>query len=119
MEKIAYLRDTIQKRGALRGPITKETTGFETYGVVFACPRAQDINTIWAGSERPAWSTDAQRRPNGPVTQKDLPDSAHSWTKRRRTPMHRYSRPIAIMDVMNPTSKTADVGKTWTNIVNG
>ena len=40
---------TLQASG---GPITKDQTGVETYGVIFTiAPSRQDVNTIWTGSD--------------------------------------------------------------------
>ena len=107
------------------GPITKDNTGVETYGVVFSiAPSHQDMNTIWAGSDDglvhvtrdggKAWEN---------ITPKDLPEfarislieaSPHANGVAYVT-ANRYQ-----MDDLKPyVYKTADFGKSWTKIVTG
>ena len=64
--------------GASGGPITKDNTGVETYGVVFTiAPTPQDINTIWAGSDDGLIHVTRNGGQNWDnVTPKDLPEFA-------------------------------------------
>ncbi|MEO7134147.1 MAG: glycosyl hydrolase, partial [Vicinamibacterales bacterium] len=111
--------------GPSGGPITKDNTGVETYGVVFAiAPAPQDINTIWAGSDDGLVHVTRNGGQNWDnVTPKDLPEfarislieaSPHSIGT-AYVAANRYQ-----MDDLKPyVYKTTDYGKTWTKIVNG
>ena len=111
--------------GASGGPITKDNTGVETYGVVFTiAPTPQDINTIWAGSDDGLIHVTRNGGQNWDnVTPKDLPEFARislieaspHTIGTAYVAANRYQ-----MDDMKPyVYKTTDFGKTWTKIVNG
>ena len=111
--------------GASGGPITKDHTGVETYGVVFTiAPSPQDINTIWAGSDDGLVHVTRNGGKNWEnVTPKDLPEFARI-SLIEASPHTNGTAYVAAnryqMDDMQPyVYKTADYGKTWTKIVNG
>jgi len=111
--------------GASGGPITKDNTGVETYGVVFTiAPAPQDINTIWAGSDDGLIHVTRNGGQNWDnVTPKDLPEFARislieaspHTIGTAYVAANRYQ-----MDDQKPyVYKTTDFGKSWTKIVNG
>ena len=111
--------------GASGGPITRDNTGVETYGVVFTiAPTPQDINTIWAGSDDGLVHVTRNGGQNWDnVTPKDLPEFARI-SLIEASPHTNGTAYVAAnryqMDDMKPyVYKTTDFGKTWTKIVNG
>jgi photosystem II stability/assembly factor-like uncharacterized protein len=111
--------------GPSGGPITKDNTGVETYGVVFTiAPTPQDINTIWAGSDDGlihVTRNGGQSWEN--ITPKDLPEFARI-SLIEASPHTLGTAYVAAnryqMDDQKPyVYKTTDYGKTWTKIVNG
>jgi hypothetical protein len=111
--------------GASGGPITRDNTGVETYGVVFTiAPTPQDINTIWAGSDDGLVHVTRNGGQNWDnVTPKDLPEFARislieaspHTVGTAYVAANRYQ-----MDDQKPyVYKTTDFGKSWTKIVNG
>jgi photosystem II stability/assembly factor-like uncharacterized protein len=119
-------RAAAETMGASGGPITKDQTGVETYGTVFAvAPSYHDPNVIWAGSDDglvhvtrdggASWTN---------VTPPDAPDFVRINTIEASptTPGKAYVSGIRYL-VDNDRSpyiwKTEDYGATWSKIVNG
>ena len=107
------------------GVITKDMTGVEVYGTVFAlAPSFHDVNTIWAGSD------DGMMH----ITR----DGGTHWTNITPPDMQKHTR-VSIIDESRHHAgtayvaakryqmgdrapyiwKTTDYGKTWKKIVNG
>jgi photosystem II stability/assembly factor-like uncharacterized protein len=111
--------------GPSGGPITKDNTGVETYGVVFTiAPAPQDVNTIWAGSDDGLIHVTRNGGQNWEnVTPKDLPEFARI-SLIEASPHANGTAYMAAnryqMDDQKPyVYKTTDFGKTWNKIVNG
>ena len=111
--------------GASGGPITRDNTGVETYGVIFSiAPSQQDINTIWAGSDDGLVHVTRDGGRNwANVTPKDLPEFARISLIEASPHANGVAYLAANryqMDDQKPyVYKTADFGKTWTKIVSG
>ncbi len=119
-------RAAAETLGPSGGPITRDQTGVETYGTVFAvAPSYHDANVIWAGSDDglvhvtrdggTSWTN---------VTPPDAPDFVRINTIEAspNTPGKAYVSGIRYL-VDNDRSpyiwKTDDYGATWTKIVDG
>jgi photosystem II stability/assembly factor-like uncharacterized protein len=111
--------------GPSGGPITRDNTGVETYGVIFSiAPSRQDMNTIWTGSDDGLVHV---TRDGGKtwdnVTPRDLPD----FTRISLIEASPHQNGVAYvagnryqLDDQKPyVYKTSDFGRTWTTIVNG
>jgi photosystem II stability/assembly factor-like uncharacterized protein len=113
---------TLQASG---GPITRDQTGVETYGVIFTiAPSRQDANTIWTGSDD-GWVH---------ITR----DGARTWTKITPPELPEFTR-IGLIEASPHQNgaaylagnryqlgdrrpylyKTSDFGASWTAIVDG
>jgi photosystem II stability/assembly factor-like uncharacterized protein len=113
---------TMQASG---GPITKDQTGVETYGVIFTiAPSPQDGNTIWTGSDDGWVHVTRDGGANwDKVTPPDLPD----FTRVSLIEASPHQNGVAYLagnryqqgDRRPYVYKTADFGKTWQKIVNG
>jgi photosystem II stability/assembly factor-like uncharacterized protein len=113
---------TMQASG---GPITKDQTGVETYGVVFTlAPSKQDLNTIWAGSDD-GWvhitrdgGQNWQR-----VTPPDLPEFARisliEASPHQNGVAYLAANRYQLGDRQPYIYKTADFGRSWQKIVAG
>jgi photosystem II stability/assembly factor-like uncharacterized protein len=113
---------TMQASG---GPITKDQTGVETYGVIFTvAPSRQEANTIWTGSDD-GWvhiSRDGGQNWEK-ITPPDLPD----FTRIGLIEASPHQNGVAYLagnryqqgDRRPYVYKTADFGKTWQKIVAG
>ena len=111
--------------GASGGPITKDQTGVETYGVIFALAESPLVKgVIWAGSDDGLVHV---TRDGGitwkNVTPKDIGDfsrisiieAGHFDAGTAYVAANRYQQ-----DDFSPILyKTTDYGETWTKIVNG
>ena len=113
---------TLQASG---GPITKDQTGVETYGVIFTiAPSRQDANTIWTGSDD-GWVhvTQDGGRNWSKVTPPDLPE----FTRISLVEASPHQNGVAYLagnryqlgDRKPYVYKTADFGKTWQKIITG
>ena len=118
-------RHDTKTMGASGGPITKDNTGVETYGVIFSiAPSQQDMNTIWTGSDDGLIhiTRDGGKRWSN-VTPADLPDFARISLIEASPHANGAAYMVANryqMDDQKPyVYKTTDFGKTWTKIVNG
>ncbi len=112
--------------GPSGGPITRDQTGVETYGTVFAiAPSYHDADVIWAGSDDgyvhvtldggESWAN---------VTPPDAPDFVRINTIEAspNTPGKAYVAGIRYLvedDRAPYVWKTEDYGQSWTKIVNG
>jgi photosystem II stability/assembly factor-like uncharacterized protein len=111
--------------GASGGPITKDNTGVETYGVIFSiAPSQQDLNTIWTGSDDGlVYITRDGGKTWENVTPKDLPEFARISLIEASPHTNGVAYLAANryqMDDQKPyVYKTADFGQTWTKIVSG
>jgi photosystem II stability/assembly factor-like uncharacterized protein len=111
--------------GASGGPITKDNTGVETYGVLFTvAPSFQDANTIWVGSDDGLIHVTRDGGANwSNITPPDLPEFARISLIEASPHTNGVAYVAANryqMDDQKPyVYKTADFGKTWTRIVSG
>ena len=112
--------------GPSGGPITKDQTGVETYGTVFAiAPSYHDVNVIWVGSDDGL--VHVTQNGGGTwrnVTPRDAPDFVRINTieASRHTPGKAYVAGIRYLvdnDRAPYVWKTTDFGATWTKIVSG
>ncbi len=111
--------------GASGGPITKDQTGVETYGVIFALSESPITpGLIWAGTDDGlvwitrnggvSW-TNITPKDIGDFTRVSLIDAGHFNAGTAYLAANRYQQ-----DDFSPILyKTADYGKTWTKIVSG
>ncbi|MBW7932261.1 MAG: glycosyl hydrolase [Gemmatimonadaceae bacterium] len=111
--------------GASGGPITKDQTGVETYGVIFALSESPITpGLIWAGTDDGLiWITrnggvnwtNVTPKDIGDFTRVSLIDAGHFNAGTAYVAANRYQQ-----DDFSPILyKTSDYGKTWTKIVNG
>jgi photosystem II stability/assembly factor-like uncharacterized protein len=107
------------------GPITKDETGVETYGVVFSiAPSPKDANLIWAGSDDgyvQVTRDGAKTWKN--VTPKGMPAFARI-SLIEASPFRAGTAYVAANhyqhdDFAPYVSRTDDYGETWTTITNG
>ncbi|MGI9627368.1 MAG: VPS10 domain-containing protein, partial [Longimicrobiales bacterium] len=112
--------------GPSGGPITKDQTGVETYGTVFAiAPSFFDPEVIWAGSDDGLVHITQDGGTNWTnVTPPDAPDFVRINTIEASptTPGKAYISGIRYLvddDRAPYIWKTEDYGTTWTKIVNG
>jgi hypothetical protein len=111
--------------GASGGPITKDQTGVETYGVIFALglsPIAPgliwagtDDGLIWITRDGGANWTNVTPKDIGDFTRVSLIDAGHFNPGVAYVAANRYQQD----DFQPILYKTADYGKTWTKIVTG
>ncbi|MBI1810272.1 MAG: hypothetical protein HYR75_10275 [Gemmatimonadetes bacterium] len=111
--------------GASGGPITKDQTGVETYGVVFTVAESPVMKgVIWAGSDDglihvtkdngKTWK-DVTPKDIGDFTRISLIEAGHFGAGTAYVAANRYQQ-----DDFTPILyKTSDYGVTWTKIVNG
>ncbi len=111
--------------GASGGPITKDQTGVETYGVVFALAESfQSPNVLFAGSDdgyiqvtRDGGKTWKNVTPPGfgDFTRVSIIEASHYAEGTAYVAANRFQ-----LDDFRPMLyKTTDFGATWTSIVNG
>ncbi|MHB1096058.1 MAG: WD40/YVTN/BNR-like repeat-containing protein [Gemmatimonadaceae bacterium] len=111
--------------GASGGPITKDQTGVETYGVIFALSESPITpGLIWAGSDDGlVWVTrnggvnwtNVTPPDIGDFTRVSMIDAGHFNAGTAYVAANRFQQ-----DDFSPILyKTADYGKTWTKIVTG
>ena len=111
--------------GASGGPITKDQTGVETYGVIFALSESPITpGLIWAGTDDGlVWITrnggtnwtNVTPRDIGDFTRVSLIDAGHFNAGTAYLAANRFQQD----DFAPILYKTADYGKTWTKIVAG
>ena len=111
--------------GASGGPITKDQTGVETYGVIFALglsPVTQgliwagtDDGLIWITKDGGANWTNVTPKDIGDFTRVSLIDAGHFNAGVAYVAANRYQQD----DFQPILYKTSDYGKTWTKIVTG
>ena len=113
---------TLQASG---GPITKDQTGVETYGVIFTiAPSHQDGNTIWAGSDD-GWVhvTRDGAKTWDKVTPPDLPEFARisliEASPHANGTAYLAANRYQLGDRAPYLYKTSDFGGTWTKITSG
>lgn len=111
--------------GASGGPITKDQTGVETYGVIFALSESPITpGLIWAGTDDGlVWITrnggvnwtNVTPKGIGDFTRVSLIDAGHFNAGTAYLAANRYQQD----DFQPILYKTTDYGATWTRIVNG
>ena len=111
--------------GASGGPITKDQTGVETYGVVFAIAESPLVRgVIWTGSDdglinltRDGGRTwkDVTPRDLGDFSRISLIEAGHFGAGTAYVAANRYQQD----DFAPILYRTSDYGATWTKIVNG
>ncbi|MFN7978006.1 MAG: hypothetical protein U0P30_07710 [Vicinamibacterales bacterium] len=113
---------TLQASG---GPITKDQTGVETYGVIFTiAPSRQDANTIWTGSDD-GWVhvTRDGAKTWDKITPPDLPEFARisliEASPHVNGAAYLAANRYQLGDRAPYLYKTTDFGRTWTKIVSG
>ena len=113
---------TLQASG---GPITKDQTGVETYGVIFTiAPSPQDANTIWTGSDD-GWVhvTRDGAKTWDKITPPDLPEFARisliEASPHVNGAAYLAANRYQLGDRAPYLYKTTDFGRTWTKIVSG
>ena len=118
-------RNDAKTLGASGGPITKDQTGVETYGVIFALAESPLVKgVIWAGSDdglvhltRDGGLTWKNVTPTliGDFTRISIIEAGHYAPGTAYVAANRYQQ-----DDFSPILyKTGDYGATWTKIVNG
>ncbi|HEY5491743.1 MAG TPA: glycosyl hydrolase [Gemmatimonadaceae bacterium] len=111
--------------GASGGPITKDQTGVETYGVIFALSESPVTpGLIWAGTDDGlvwvtrnggvSW-TNVTPRDIGDFSRVSMIDAGHFNAGTAYVAANRFQQD----DFAPILYKTADYGKTWTKIVTG
>jgi len=111
--------------GASGGPITKDQTGVETYGVIFALSESPitpgllwagtDDGLIWVTRNGGANWTNVTPKDIGDFTRVSLIDAGHFSAGTAYVAGNRFQQ-----DDFSPILyKTTDFGKSWTKIVNG
>ena len=118
-------RNDVTKMEASGGPVTKDTSGAETYGTIFAFAESpHDRNLLWAGSDDGLvhLSTDGGGSWDD-ITPADLPERA-LITMIEASPHDPGTAYLAAtrykLDDTSPRLyKTTDYGKTWAEIING
>ena len=111
--------------GASGGPITKDQTGVETYGVIFALAEShQSANVLWVGTD----DGYVQITRDGGKTWKNItPPGIGEFARVSIVEASHYAEGTAYVaanrfqqDDFTPSLwKTTDYGTTWTKIVNG
>ena len=111
--------------GASGGPITKDQTGVETYGVIFALSESPITpGLLWAGTDDGlVWVTrngglnwtNVTPKDIGDFTRVSLIDAGHFNAGTAYVAANRFQQD----DFQPILYKTADYGKTWTKIVAG
>jgi photosystem II stability/assembly factor-like uncharacterized protein len=111
--------------GASGGPITKDQTGVETYGVIFALAESPLVKgVLWAGTD----DGYVQLSRDGGVTWKNVtPRDLGDFTRVSIVEAGRFAAGTAYIaanryqqdDFAPILYKTADYGATWVKIVNG
>ncbi|MBV6522023.1 MAG: hypothetical protein MNPFHGCM_02167 [Gemmatimonadaceae bacterium] len=111
--------------GASGGPITKDQTGVETYGIIFTFEESPVTpGLLWAGTDDGwVWIS----RNNGVSWDKVTPPDIGDFTRISIIEPSRYAAGTAYLaanryalgDNRPLLYKTVDYGKTWTKIVNG
>jgi photosystem II stability/assembly factor-like uncharacterized protein len=111
--------------GASGGPITKDQTGVETYGTIFALAESpRSANVLWAGTDdgfvhitRDGGTTWTNVTPPGigdfariSIIDASAHDEGTAYVAANRFQLDDFSPSLW---------KTADYGRTWTKIVNG
>jgi len=113
---------TMQASG---GPITRDQTGVETYAVIFTIAASwQDANTIWTGSDD-GWVH--VTRDGGKNWEKVTPPDLPDFTRISLIEVSPHQDGVAYLagnryqlgDRRPYLYKTADFGKTWSQIVTG
>lgn len=118
-------RDDETKQGMAGGPITKDNTGVEVYGSIFALEESsQEPGTLWAGSDDGLVHI---TRDNGKTWQDITPKAMPEWGTvnaialsahapgRAFIAVHRYRE-----DDFTPyLFRTNDYGRTWTRLTSG
>ena len=111
--------------GASGGPITKDQTGVETYGTIFALAESpRNASVLWAGTDDGfvhltrdggrTW-TNVTPRGIGDFTRIGIIDASRFDEGAAYVAANRYQ-----LDDFSPSLwKTTDFGATWTKIVNG
>ena len=118
-------RNDVTKMEASGGPVTKDTSGAETYGTIFAfAESSHDRNVLWAGSDDGL--VHVSRDGGGSwddITPADLPE----WTLISMIEASPHAPGTAYMattrykldDTRPLLYKTDDYGQTWADITNG
>jgi hypothetical protein len=107
------------------GPITRDQTGVETYGVIFTvAPSYQDGKTIWTGSDDGYVHVTRDGGANWDrVTPPDLPEFARislvEASPHQNGVAYLAANRYQQGDRAPYFYKTSDFGKSWTKIVNG
>ncbi|HEY3287654.1 MAG TPA: glycosyl hydrolase [Gemmatimonadaceae bacterium] len=111
--------------GASGGPITKDQTGVETYGVIFALSESPitpgliwagtDDGLVWITRDGGAHWTNVTPRDIGDFTRVSLIDAGHFNAGTAYLAANRYQQ----NDFAPILYKTNDFGKTWTRMVTG
>jgi photosystem II stability/assembly factor-like uncharacterized protein len=107
------------------GPITKDQTGVETYGVIFTvAPSYQDAKTIWTGSDDGYVHVTRDGGANWDrVTPPDLPEFARislvEASPHQNGVAYLAANRYQQGDRAPYFYKTSDFGKSWTKIVSG
>jgi len=118
-------RNDPSKQESSGGPITKDNTGVEVYGTIFALAEsAQEAGTIWAGSDDGLVQL---TRDGGKSWQNVTSKLWPEWVQINSIELSPHDKATAYVaatmykhDDFRPyLFKTNDYGKTWTKITNG